>query len=51
MTRPPMVLIAGPCRRGTGDDPEKMSRNLRRLEEAPRGADEIEAFDGMTGLP
>lgn len=29
-----MILIAGPYRSGTGDDPEKMAENLRRLEEA-----------------
>jgi hypothetical protein len=29
-----MILVAGPYRSGTGDDPEKMSRNLRVLEEA-----------------
>jgi hypothetical protein len=29
-----MILIAGPYRSGTGDDPEKMAANLRRLEEA-----------------
>jgi hypothetical protein len=28
------VLIAGPYRSGTGDDPEKMAANLRRLDEA-----------------
>jgi hypothetical protein len=33
-TRPLMILIAGPYRGGTGDDPEKMAANLRRLEEA-----------------
>ena len=27
-----MILIAGPYRSGTQDDPEKMERNLRRLE-------------------
>ena len=27
-----MILIAGPYRSGTGDDPEKMAANLRRLE-------------------
>lgn len=27
-----MVLIAGPYRSGTGDDPQKMAENLRRLE-------------------
>jgi hypothetical protein len=29
-----MILIAGPYRSGTGDDPEKMAANLRRLEAA-----------------
>ncbi len=29
-----MILIAGPYRSGTGDDPQKMAHNLRRLEEA-----------------
>jgi hypothetical protein len=28
-----MILIAGPYRSGTGNDPELMTRNLRRLEE------------------
>jgi hypothetical protein len=28
-----MILIAGPYRSGTGDDPNKMAANLRRLEE------------------
>ena len=28
-----LILIAGPYRSGTGDDPELMARNLRRLEE------------------
>jgi len=27
-----MILIAGPYRSGTGDDPKKMTENLRRLE-------------------
>jgi hypothetical protein len=27
-----MILIAGPYRSGTGDDPERMADNLRRLE-------------------
>lgn len=27
-----MILIAGPYRSGTGDDPQKMAENLRRLE-------------------
>jgi hypothetical protein len=29
-----LILIAGPYRSGTGDDPELMARNLTRLEEA-----------------
>ncbi|MFN8376939.1 MAG: DUF4406 domain-containing protein [Anaerolineae bacterium] len=29
-----MILIAGPYRSGTGDDPDKMAANLRRLEQA-----------------
>ncbi len=29
-----MILIAGPYRSGTADDPQKMADNLRRLEEA-----------------
>jgi hypothetical protein len=28
-----LILIAGPYRSGTGDDPVKMTANLRRLEE------------------
>jgi hypothetical protein len=32
MTKPMLILIAGPYRSGTGDDPELMSRNLARLE-------------------
>jgi hypothetical protein len=32
--RPMMILIAGPYRSGTGDDPEKMAENLLRLEDA-----------------
>lgn len=28
-----LILIAGPYRSGTGDDPQKMAENLRRLEE------------------
>jgi hypothetical protein len=34
MTKPKLILIAGPYRSGTGDDPELMARNLARLEEA-----------------
>ncbi len=30
--RPMMILIAGPYRSGTGDDPAKMAENLNRLE-------------------
>lgn len=29
-----MILIAGPYRSGTGDDPQRMAANLRRLESA-----------------
>ncbi|MCL4251886.1 MAG: DUF4406 domain-containing protein [Anaerolineae bacterium] len=29
-----LILIAGPYRSGTGDDPEKMAANLRHLEAA-----------------
>ena len=29
-----LILIAGPYRSGTGDDPQKMAENLRHLEEA-----------------
>lgn len=32
--RPMLVLIAGPYRSGTGDDPVKMAANLARLEAA-----------------
>lgn len=34
MTTPQIILIAGPYRSGTGDDPVLMQRNLSRLEEA-----------------
>ncbi len=34
MTDSMMILIAGPYRSGTGDDPAKMAENLRRLEAA-----------------
>src|SRR5215469_12808645 len=33
-TGPKLILIAGPYRSGTGDDPALMERNLRRLEQA-----------------
>src|SRR6266496_3282717 len=32
--KPMMILIAGPYRSGTGDDPAKMEANLKRLEVA-----------------
>ncbi len=32
MNKPMMILIAGPYRSGTGDNPELMAQNLRRLE-------------------
>jgi hypothetical protein len=31
-TKPPMILIAGPYRSGTNDDPTKMAANLKHLE-------------------
>jgi hypothetical protein len=34
MTKPLMILIAGPYRSGTGDDPDKLAANLRALEAA-----------------
>jgi hypothetical protein len=34
MPKPQLILIAGPYRSGTGDDPHLMARNLARLEEA-----------------
>lgn len=33
-TKRMMILIAGPYRSGTGDDPAKMAENLQRLEHA-----------------
>jgi hypothetical protein len=33
MTKPMMILIAGPYRSGTDDDPTKMAANLKALEE------------------
>jgi hypothetical protein len=32
--KPLLILIAGPYRSGTGDDPDLLAANLRRLEEA-----------------
>lgn len=34
MTRPLMILIAGPYRSGSNDDPARMAENLRKLEAA-----------------
>ena len=34
MSEPLLILIAGPYRSGTGDDPTLLARNLARLEEA-----------------
>jgi hypothetical protein len=34
MQTPQMILIAGPYRSGTGDDPARMAANLARLEQA-----------------
>jgi hypothetical protein len=33
-SKPLLILIAGPYRSGTGDDPDLLAANLRRLEEA-----------------
>ncbi|MCK2242762.1 MULTISPECIES: DUF4406 domain-containing protein [unclassified Crossiella] len=34
MSTPLLILIAGPYRSGTGDDPAKLAANLRALEQA-----------------
>ena len=34
MSKPQLILIAGPYRSGTNDDPELMAQNLARLEAA-----------------
>jgi len=34
MNSPQLILIAGPYRSGTGDDPARMADNLARLEQA-----------------
>lgn len=34
MSKPKLILIAGPYRSGTGDDPALLEANLHRLEEA-----------------
>lgn len=34
MTKPQLILIAGPYRSGTDDDPDRMAANLNRPEEA-----------------
>lgn len=34
MTKPQLILIAGPYRSGTRDDPDLMAQNLTRLEQA-----------------
>lgn len=33
-TEPMIILVAGPYRSGTGDDPRRMAENLRHLEES-----------------
>jgi hypothetical protein len=33
MSKSLMILVAGPYRSGTGDDPKRMKANLRTLEE------------------
>lgn len=34
MTRPLMILVAGPYRSGTGDDPAKIEANMQAMNEA-----------------
>ena len=34
MSKPMMILIAGPYRSGTEDDPDRVAANLRQLEQA-----------------
>ena len=34
MTQPLMILVAGPYRGGTGDDPEKIAANHRAIQQA-----------------
>ncbi|MGY1673196.1 DUF4406 domain-containing protein [Geodermatophilus sp. SYSU D00710] len=34
MTQPLMILVAGPYRGGTGDDPEKITANHRAIQQA-----------------
>ena len=34
VSKPLLILIAGPYRSGTGDDPDLLAQNLRRLESA-----------------
>jgi hypothetical protein len=34
MTRPLMILVAGPYRSGTGDDPAKIALNMRAMNES-----------------
>ncbi|NEI29638.1 DUF4406 domain-containing protein [Rhizobium ruizarguesonis] len=49
-----LILIAGPYRSGTGDDPEKMAANLKRLE-APShalfAADHVPMIGEWVALP
>ena len=67
MTKPMMILIAGPYRSGTGDDPVKMAENLRlhptagrllqhcdavlRLPGDSKGADNDVAIATARGIP
>jgi hypothetical protein len=34
VTRPLMILVAGPYRSGTGDDPARLAANVRAMNEA-----------------
>ena len=43
MAKSMMILVAGPYRSGTGDDPARMATNLRKLEEAALHLSAIQA--------
>jgi hypothetical protein len=35
MQKKPMILVAGPYRSGTGDDPEKIKANMQQMNTLP----------------
>ncbi len=54
MTKPLLVLVAGPYRSGTNDDPELIQKNLDRLEacaQAVYGAGHIPMIGEWVALP